>query len=230
MILAVLQARMSSTRLPGKVLRPLLGVPMIGRQIERLRRCETLDRLVVATSLDASDDPLAAYCGSLGVRVFRGSLSDVLGRFAGAVAAFGPADHVVRLTADCPLTDPLIVDQAVRLHLARGVDYTSNALRRTYPDGLDVEVVRASALAAAQAEATTAHDREHVTPFINTQPYRFSQADLLQSPDRGALRWTVDTAEDFAFAEAVYAALDGIDRCWGQHDVLALPFGAREAA
>src|SRR5690606_7302103 len=116
----------------------------IARQIERLRACETIDRLVVATSLEASDDPLAAAVASLGVRVFRGALADVLGRFQAAALAFGPADHVARLTADCPLADPAVIDACVRLHLASGADYTSNTLRRTYPDGLDVEVMTAA--------------------------------------------------------------------------------------
>ncbi|MBC6983664.1 cytidylyltransferase domain-containing protein [Caulobacter sp. 17J80-11] len=224
MILAVLQARTSSTRLPGKVLRPLLGEPMIGRHLERLARCTTLDRLVVATSVDASDDPLAAYCESKGVVVFRGALEDVLGRFGAAVAAQGSVEHVVRLTADCPLADPAVIDACVRLHLERGADYTSNTLERTYPDGLDVEVVTANALAQAVDEATEPFEREHVTPFFYRRPDRFRIVQMTQDRDLADRRWTVDTAEDFAFVEQVYAALFEADPGFGQDAVLALPF------
>ena len=129
MIVAILQARMTSSRLPGKVMKPILGMPMIGRHIERLNRCDSLDRIVVATSKDASDDGLAAYCEGLGVRVFRGSLDDVLGRFQGAATVYG-AEHVVRLTADCPLADPDVIDATIDLHLSTGADYASNS-----PDG-----------------------------------------------------------------------------------------------
>lgn len=224
MILAVLQARMSSSRLPGKVMRPILGRPMIARQLERLNACETLDRIVVATSLDPSDDPLAALCEQLGAPVFRGSLEDVLGRFQGAALAHGPADHVVRLTADCPLADPAVIDACVRLHLARGTAYTSNTLQRTYPDGLDVEVMAAGALAAACAEAADPYEREHVTPFLYRRPERFPIAQLTQARDLSAHRWTVDTAEDLAFVEAVFEALEPGRSGFGQEAVLGLPF------
>lgn len=230
MILAILQARMSSSRLPGKVLRPLAGVPMIGRQIARLSACETLDRLVVATSLDASDDPLAAYVEGLGVRVFRGSLPDVLGRFAGAALAQGPADHVVRLTGDCPFSEARVIDACVRLHLSEGSDYTSNTLQRTFPDGLDVEVMTGEVLARAQAQAQDPYEREHVTPWIYREPGRCRIAQLTQAVDRSALRWTVDTEADFDFADRIFAALDGSGPDFGQDAILTLPFGWREAA
>lgn len=228
MILAVLQARMSSSRLPGKVMKPILGQPMIGRQIERLRRCEAIDRLVVATSLDRSDDPLAAYCDELGVKVFRGSLADVLGRFQGAALVCGGAEHVVRLTADCPLAEPGVIDACVRLHLATGADYTSNTLERTYPDGLDVEVMRASALAEAAREADDAYEREHVTPFLYRRPERYRIAQLRQTRNLSDLRWTVDTTEDLAFVEQVFEALG--EGPFGQEAVAALPFERRAAA
>ncbi|MDO1557942.1 glycosyltransferase family protein [Brevundimonas sp. 2R-24] len=227
MILTILQARMSSSRLPGKVMRPMAGVPMIGRQIERLRRCETLGKLVLATSLEPSDDPLAAYVERLGVTVFRGSLNDVLGRFQAAVTAHGPAEHVVRLTGDCPLADPDVIDACVRLHLNAGRDYTSNTLDRTFPVGLDVEVMRASALAEAFRDAADPYDREHVTPYLYRNPTRFSLMQLRQNPDLSGLRWTVDYPEDFAFAEQVFEALI---EPFGQSQILKLPFGRRMAA
>jgi spore coat polysaccharide biosynthesis protein SpsF len=144
MILAVLQARMSSTRLPGKVMAEVAGAPMILRQIERLSRARRLDRIVVATSTDRSDDSLAAWLTLHGVPVHRGSLDDVLARYEGALEAFGPAEVLVRLTGDCPLTDPEVIDATIDLLIDKGLDYAANTpARRTYPKGLDVEVMRA---------------------------------------------------------------------------------------
>lgn len=215
---------MSSTRLPGKVMKPLAGRPLIERQLERLRRCETLERLIVATSLDASDDPLAALLGELGVDVHRGSLTDVLDRYVGAVQAFGVTGDVVRLTADCPLADPGVIDACVRRRVALGVDYCSNGRRRTYPHGLDVEAFTLEALLTAGREATDPYDREHVTPFIYRHPERFSIGELSQERNEGRLRWTVDTPEDFAFVEHVYAALYPTKPDFTSDDVRALPF------
>lgn len=205
-------------------MKPLAGRPMIERQLERLRRCETLERLIVATSLDASDDPLAALLGELGVEVHRGSLTDVLDRYVGAVQAFGVTGGVVRLTADCPLADPGVIDACVRRRVALGVDYCSNGRRRTYPHGLDVEAFTLEALLAAGREATDPYDREHVTPFIYRHPERFSIGELAQDRDEGTLRWTVDTPEDFAFVERVYAALYPTKPEFTSDDVRALPF------
>lgn len=224
MAVAILQARMSSTRLPGKVLRPLAGRPMIERQIERLRRCTTLERLIVATSVEPSDDPLADHLTSLGVDLFRGSLTDVLDRYLGAARAFDVRGQVVRLTADCPLADPEVIDACVRLHANLGVDYVSNGRRRTYPHGLDVEAFDITALAAAAAEASDPYDREHVTPFIYRNPQRFSLGALTQEIDESALRWTVDTPEDYAFVERVYAALYPGNPAFTSDDVRRLPF------
>ena len=222
MILAVLQARTGSTRLPGKVMKPILGVPMIGRQIERLNRCERLERLVVATSRDPSDDALAGYVEALGVRVFRGALNDVLGRVLGAAIANGPAEHVVRLTADCPLADPQVIDDCARLHLERGADYTSNTLERTYADGLDVEVATIEALTAAARAARDPYEREHVTPYLYRRPERFAIAQLTQGANRADRRWTVDTAEDFEFVSRVFYMLYPTNPAFGQAEVESL--------
>lgn len=224
MTVAILQARMSSTRLPGKVMRPLAGRPMIERQLERLRRCETIERLIVATSIHPSDDQLAVLLGDLGVDVHRGSLSDVLDRYVGAVRAFDVRGDVVRLTADCPLADPGVIDACVRRRVELGVDYCSNGRRRTYPHGLDVEAFTREALLTAGQEATDPYDREHVTPFIYRHPDRFSIGELAQDKDEGHLRWTVDTPEDFAFVERVYAALYASKPDFTSDDVRALPF------
>lgn len=224
MILAVLQARMSSTRLPGKVMKPLLGEPMILRQLERIRRAERIDRLAVATSDHTSDDPLAAQLREAGVDVHRGPLDDVLARYAGAVRAFGPANHVVRLTADCPLADWRVIDACIGFHLDGGFDYTSNDLERSFPHGLDVEVMTTAALGIAAREASTAEEREHVTPFLYRRPERFKLGSLAQATDQSAERWTVDTPADFDFVERVYERLYPKDAAFTSEDVMALDF------
>lgn len=222
MVLAILQARMSSTRLPGKVMADLAGAPMILRQIERLNRAPSLRRIVVATSDQPSDDPLARAMEAAGVLVFRGPLDDVLGRFVGALDAFGPADIAARLTADCPLADPGVIEATVALREATGADYAANAgERRTFPKGLDVEVFRVAALRAAAAETRDPYDREHVTPFLYRRPERFALAFHDQAVDEGEVRWTVDRPDDLAFVRAVYEALYPDDPAFTSDDVRA---------
>jgi spore coat polysaccharide biosynthesis protein SpsF len=226
-ILTIVQARMSSSRLPGKVLKPILGAPMMARQVERLRRARRIGDLVVATSTEPGDDVVAECADGLGCLTFRGSLADVLGRYAGALQAHGPADHVVRVTADCPLTDWRVIDRVIERHLETGADYTSNTVKRTFPKGLDVEVVRASRLLEAAHEATDPYEREHVTPFFYFRPERFRIVQVTQAVDQNPLRWTVDTAADFVFAESVYAALYPVQPDFLSEAILALPGAQR---
>ena len=203
---AILQARVSSTRLPGKVLAPILGEPMIARQVERIRRARLIDDLVIATSDDSSDDPLAEWAQAEGLTVYRGSLDDVLGRFVGVIEAFGP-ETVVRLTADCPLASPSVIDTVIEHFRDSGADYCSNTLTPTFPDGLDVEVVRASVLTAVAEISTDPAEREHVTLGVYRRPERFRLASYAGAPDLSDLRWTVDTADDLTFVTRVYEAL-----------------------
>ena len=211
---------MSSTRLPGKVLRPLAGAPMVLRQIERVRRSARIDALVTATSDAASDDVLARTLEDAGEPVFRGPLDDVLSRFVGALEAFGPAEHVVRLTADCPLADWTVIDQIIDLHLGQGADYTSNAWgRRTYPKGLDAEVMKCRVLHEAGAEARDPYEREHVTPYIYRRPERYRLQGLEQAADEGEVRWTVDLPSDYDFVAAVYDGLYPGDPAFSSQDV-----------
>lgn len=224
MILAILQARMSSSRLPGKVLAPVLGQPMIARQLERLRRSARIDRLVVATSTDPSDTPLAEACAALGVPVHRGDLHDVLGRFVGALEANPGATAMVRLTADCPLTDWRVIDALIDRFVAEDADYASNNLPvRTFPHGLDAEVVRPEALIRAHREAVDPYEREHVMPFLYRRPERHKLVGLSRDPPLDHLRWTVDYPEDLAFVRRVYEQLYPRDPDFGTDAIAALP-------
>lgn len=206
-VVAILQARMSSSRLPGKVLMPLMGKPMFIRQIERLRRCHNLDEIIVATSDQPDDKQIAEVCTEENVRCFRGSLNDVLDRYYNAALFAGKPDHVVRLTADCPLADPQVIDDCVELHLQKGSEYTSNTIKRHFPKGLDVEIMTMKALETTWREAESTYDREHVTPYIYRNPKFFSISSLLDRHNRENWRWTVDTADDMKMIKAIYGAL-----------------------
>jgi len=220
--LAILQARMTSSRLPGKVMAPVLGEPMIGRQVERLRRAARIDELLVATSVDPSDDPLAAYCESLKLPVFRGSLTDVLDRFRQAADAFPQAETIVRLTADCPLTDPALVDRVISCHLEADADWTSAGMVRSFPHGLDVEAIRPSALREAAERASDPYEREHVTPYINRRPETYRLESVSRTPSLAHLRWTVDLPEDLEFVRGVYGKLYPADPAFSTDAILAL--------
>ncbi len=219
--LAILQARCSSSRLPNKVMLPLLGEPMLMRQIERISRAKSIDSLLVATSTDTSDDALAQLCEENGVAYHRGSLDDVLDRFYQASKNLNPA-HVVRLTGDCPLADPEVIDKVVEEYLEVGSDYASNALAPTYPDGLDVEIFRFSALEAAWRKAQLSSEREHVTPFIHKNPEVFQIHHVRAEQDFSHLRWTVDNQEDFVLIEKIYSALYFSNPSFTSADVLNL--------
>jgi spore coat polysaccharide biosynthesis protein SpsF len=218
-VLAVVQARMGSSRLPGKVTRDLAGRPMLGLLLERVGRCRTIDHLMVATSTGAIDDPVVRLAEAAGVQVVRGSEVDVLARFESALKAW-PADHVVRLTGDCPLLDPTIVDAVVAEHCSSGTAYTSNTLVRTYPDGLDVEVLRADALFEAAALSTDRTEREHVTSFVYRRPERYALRFHRGPRLLGDERWTVDTAADLDTLRGIIRTLpDPVTATW--EDILA---------
>jgi spore coat polysaccharide biosynthesis protein SpsF len=215
----VIQARTGSTRLPGKVLSDLGGRPMLGFMLERLRNLP-VDALVVATSTLDRDDPVCDIAASVDIPTVRGAEADVLARFADVLERH-PADTVVRLTGDCPLIDPDVVIATLTLHKERTADYTSNVLPRTFPRGLDVEVVAASALLSAAEEAHDPAEREHVTPFVYRRPERFRLANLRSGESLGNESWTVDTAADLEFVRDVVNRLDdGASAGW--RDVLAV--------
>ncbi len=221
MLLAVLQARCDSTRLPRKVLSPILGRPMLARQIERVRRARCIDTLVVATGTGAADDAVARLCQEIGVHCHRGSPDDVLDRVYQAARPFAPTT-VMRLTGDCPLADPAVLDAVAAHHRAGSYDYTSNALEPSFPDGLDVELMSWSCLETAWREASRRSEREHVTPYIYGHPDRFRLGSYRGPRDLSHLRWTVDEAADLAFIARVYEALYPLDPAFGSEEVLAL--------
>lgn len=227
MILAVLQARMGSTRLPGKSMATLRGEPMIIRQLERLRGARCLSRIIVATSADTVDDALAGFLVSRGYTVHRGAGADILARIARCAETISSVSHVVRLKGDAPFIDPGVIDEAIRLSLASGADYTSNRVNRTYPAGLEVEVIKAGALQAAAAEERDPMARISPTAAIRNQPNRWSQAHLTAPRDWSRLDWRVKTAADLAFARSVYDALHPVDPGFRMNDVLDL-IGSRQ--
>lgn len=203
----IVQARMTSTRLPGKTLMDLAGKPMLARQLERLERCRAADAIVVACTERKEDDPIAALAKAEGVACFRGSEDDVLSRYAGA-AREAKADVIGRVTADCPLIDPEVVDRV--LSAVDGVDYASNVLKRTYPRGLDAEALTREALERIDELARSKPAREHVTYFLlKEKPELFKTRSVEDDEDNSDLRWTVDTADDLKMVRTVYDGLGG---------------------
>lgn len=219
MILAILQARMSSSRLAGKVLMPILGEPMLARQIERIRRSRKIDQLIVATSVESSDDAIEHACLQLRTECYRGSLNDVLDRFYHAAAPVG-AQTIVRLTADCPLFDAGVADETIEQYRSGSYDYVSNCLVPTFPDGLDTEVMSFAALERAFHEAAKPSEREHVTPYIWNHPELFRVNGVQHTMDLSAYRWSVDYPEDFEFTEEVFQALYQAKPDFRMNDIL----------
>ncbi|MEO8313283.1 MAG: glycosyltransferase family protein [Pseudomonadota bacterium] len=218
----IIQARMGSTRLPGKVLRSITGRPMLSYQIERLKRVSQAPLIVVATTVEPADDAIVDFCSSEGIVCTRGSEQDVLDRYWQAANKVG-ASAIVRITSDCPLIDPQLVDSAIAMFTGPGeYDYVSNMLTPTWPYGMAVEVFSAKALAEAWREATEAEEREHVTPFIYWRPSRYHLGSLTMRPDLSAHRWTVDTPEDFELISRILGSLYVRKPLFDMNDVLAL--------
>lgn len=219
-IIAIVQARMGSTRLPGKVMKDIGGTSMLARVVSRLARSELIDLILVATTTKRSDDPIVVECDRLKVPVFRGDEEDVLDRYYNAALAHG-ADAVVRITSDCPLIEPEVVDKVIRAFLEGNPDYASNSLERTYPRGLDAEVVSMEALTRTWEEATASYQRVHVTPYIYQNPDCFNLIPVKSDVDYSHYRWTVDTQEDLDFVREVYSRF-GDDDSFTWKDLLSL--------
>lgn len=222
-IIAIIQARMGSTRLPGKILKTVMNKTLLEYQLERVTRSLLIDEIVVATTEKESDTPIVELCEQLGVGVYRGSENDVLSRYCEA-AVECKADIIVRLTSDCPLIDSHVIDEVVQMYLdGQGtIDYASNALERTFPRGLDIEVFSFEALEKANEYASLERDREHVTVFLYTNPEEFQLANLKSPKNLGHHRWTVDTEEDFELVKRILEALYPSNPEFTMQDVLKL--------
>lgn len=219
-VVIVVQARMGSTRLPGKVLKVIGDRPMLSYQLERLRRVQSADQIVIATTTNRQDDVICSFCDDEKVSFVRGSEADVLSRYREA-ARHAAAELVVRVTADCPLIDPSLIDLAVHRFKKIRPDYLSNMLEPSWPYGMAVEVFPMSVLEQANREATEGAEREHVTPFIYWRPTRYRLFSLTRTPKLDHHRWTVDTMEDFllvsriinsVYTEHPYFTLDDVLR------------------
>ena len=203
--LAILQARMSSQRLPGKVLMKVNGKPMIFWQIQRILKSKEINKLVVATSDDRTDDLLVSYLESINCDFVRGSLDDVLARYIKVENNYNP-DSIIRLTGDCPLVMPELIDSMLKQFYEANVQYLSNTLQLTYPDGLDIEIIKAGTLNKLKAMNPSSSEREHVTLGIINRLDQFSTFSVLNVSNLSSYRWTVDTEEDLAFVRAVFKA------------------------
>jgi spore coat polysaccharide biosynthesis protein SpsF len=227
-VVAIVQTRMTSSRLPGKILKPLAGVPLIRRMIERMQRIEGLDRVAVALAEGTVHDPVVGALDGLDVTIVRGSEHDVLARHAAAARATDAAT-VMRVTSDCPLLDPdvsAIVLTAYMDARGSGVRYARTSAQSGYPHGFDTEVFDAAALYEADAEATDPYEREHATPFVWRRPDRYPAVIVDTKPDRRNWRITVDTEADYRLASAIYDALYPANPNFGYDDIIAL-FEAR---
>jgi spore coat polysaccharide biosynthesis protein SpsF len=219
-LVAIVQARMGSSRLPGKALKDIHGRTMLARVVRRAGRSSLIDKLVVATTEKKADDAIVSECESLGVSVFRGSEDDVLARYYQAARGFS-ADCIVRITSDCPLIDPEIIDRVAQAFLDNNPDYASNTLESTYPRGLDVEVFTFGALEKAWLEASEDFQHVHVTPYIYLHPEQFKMLSVKGDEDWSCYRWTVDTKEDLDLVRAIYEKIDR-DDFFSWRDVLCL--------
>jgi spore coat polysaccharide biosynthesis protein SpsF len=204
--IAVVQARMGSTRLPGKIMLDLAGKPMLARDVERIRRAKNIDDIVISTTTSFEDDRIISLCREYGWNFFRGSGNDLLDRHYQTAREFD-ALIVVRITSDCPLIEPVIIDRIIEkfLELKPGIDYVSNVFPlRTFPRGLDTEVISISALERCWKEDTNPASREHVTPYIHHNPEKFRISEINNECDLSCMRWTVDTPEDYDFVNRIY--------------------------
>jgi spore coat polysaccharide biosynthesis protein SpsF len=209
-IIAIVQARMGSTRLPGKVLMDLGGDTVLSRVVRRLRRARFLNGIVVATTTGPNDDAIIAEAQRLGVPDFRGSEDDVLDRYYHAARESG-AGAVVRITSDCPLIDPELVDETIKLFLNERADYASNVLHRQFPRGLDTEVFTMAALERAWRDASQPYQREHVTPYLYEHPELFRLVSERGQTDYSSYRWTLDTTGDLGLLREIYSRFDNQD-------------------
>ncbi len=221
-VLAIIQARMGGSRLPGKMALPMVhGKGALELMAERVRKCRKIDKLIVATTVNPSDGKIVEICDRIKVECFRGSEDDVLDRFYQAYRnAGGNFNVIVRLTGDCPLHDPAVIDKVVGAFLESGSDCVTNVDPPTYPDGLDTEVFTSKALEKAWSDAKMKSQREHVTQYIRNSPDIFRKTNVANDTDLSSLRWTLDEESDYKMIKAVYENLYDRNPAFGMKDVL----------
>ena len=219
--LAIIQARVSSTRLPNKVMLKLEDKTVLEHVIYRVKRSKLVTDVTVATSSNKKDSEIVSLCADIGIRVFCGSEDDVLDRYYRAAKQLSP-DHITRITSDCPLIDPAVIDLVVGRHLKEDVDYTSNTIKPTFPDGVDVEIFTFKALEKAWENANLASEREHVTPYIRKHTEIFKTINVEYDRDLSDKRWTLDNKEDYEFIACLYKNLYEKDQSFGLSETLQL--------
>ena len=222
-VVAIIQARFSSTRLTGKVLIPISRKPMLWHVVNRLKRSNLINKVVIATTTEKRDNIIVKFCIENNIDFYRGSENDVLDRYY-QVAKKYKVDVIVRITADCPLIDPEITDKVIEYYLKNKdrFDYVSNVLERSFPRGLDVEVFSFNVLEKTWHEARETHEREHVTPYICEHPEMFRLTNVENSKDLSYMRWTVDEEKDLEFVREVYQRLYQGGKIFYMNDVLNL--------
>lgn len=219
----IVQARYGSTRLKGKIFKEISGKPMLWHVINRLSFCKMVDKIVVATTTDHEDDKTEQFCIDNNISCYRGDVDDVLSRYYETAKKFC-ADIIIRITSDCPLIDPVILDKMLEqlLSASEPIDYFSNVIQRSFPRGLDIEIFSFEALEKAFNEARTNFDREHVTPYFYNNPDLFKTKNYLNDVDYSFHRWTVDTEEDFMLIEKIYHSLYKAEKIFLFEDILKL--------
>jgi len=222
MIAAIIQARLGSTRLPGKTLMTIEGESLLGHLISRVRASKFVDDIIIATTTKDSDTEIVKFARTNGLKFYRGSEEDVLDRFYRTALKYD-VKSIVRVTPDCPMIDPIVMDFVISHYLKEGYDYVSNTISRTYPDGLDTEIFSFQALEKAWKEAKLPSDREHVTPYIYKHAELFRLFNVRKDgEDLSWMRWTVDTAKDFNFVSKIYSKLYYPNKIFHMQDVVRL--------
>lgn len=222
-VAAIIQARMTSTRLPGKVLKEVLDKPLLEYQIERVRKSKLINEVIIATTTNSTENPIIEFCDRLNINYYRGSEENVLERYYNAALKYN-ADIIVRLTSDCPVIDPFEIDKAINYYLENqnSFDYVSNTLIRTYPRGMDTEVFPFTILEKTYNEAKQQHEKEHVTPYIYSNPDKFRLGFVSYHKDISKYRWTVDTEEDFTLISKIIEALYLRDSDFSMDDIVSI--------
>jgi spore coat polysaccharide biosynthesis protein SpsF len=225
-ISAIVQARMGSTRLPGKIMKKLEGKPVLWHVYDRLKHSKKLDNIIIATTILKEDDRVENFCKENNIMFFRGSVENVLSRYFLAAQKFN-CENIVRITSDCPVIDPEIIDEMIEKFFIENeekinVDYLSNSLERTFPRGLDAEIFTFKVLEKTFNEAAKTYEKEHVTPYIYQHPELFKLKNFSSSKDNSNLRWTLDTKEDFQLLKEIYSNLYNERKIFLYNDILTL--------